>query len=284
MPSLSVDDTRLYYDEQGRGAPLLLIHGLGSSSRDWFKQVDYFANRYRVLRVDLRGHGRSERPPGPYHIAQFARDVAVCLRRLDAAPAHVVGLSMGGMVALQLAADAPHLVRSLVVANSVADTRLQTWGDIWFYVSRRLTVQLLGMRRVGRLLAGRLFPKPDQESHRREFIKRWAQNDEQAYVWSVDAIMGWSVWDRLPSISASTLLVSSDQDYTPVAAKNRIAARMPNAELAVVDDARHALPVEKPDVFNALVDDFLRRVDGPDTKQTDASEAVRSVVEEMSAG
>jgi pimeloyl-ACP methyl ester carboxylesterase len=284
MPYLSVDGTRLYYDEQGAGPPLLLIHGLGSSSRDWFKQVDHFADRYRVLRVDLRGHGRSERPPGPYHIAQFARDVAVCLRRLDAAPAHVVGLSMGGMVALQLAADAPPLVRSLVVANSVADTRLQTWGDLWFYVSRRLSVQLLGMRRVGRLLAGRLFPKPDQDSLRREFIKRWAQNDKQAYVGSVDAIMGWSVRDRLPSIAVPTLLVSSDQDYTPVAAKNRIAARMPNAELAVVEDARHALPVEKPDAFNALVADFLRRVDRPDAAQADASEVVRPVAEEVSAG
>ena len=146
MPYLPVDDTRLYYDERGEGPPLLLVHGLGSSSRDWFEQVSHFADRYRVLRIDLRGHGRSERPPGPYHIAQFARDVAVGLRRLNAAPAHVVGLSMGGMVALELAASAPALVRSLVITNSVADTRLQTWADLWFYVSRRVTVQVLGVR------------------------------------------------------------------------------------------------------------------------------------------
>lgn len=284
MPYLPVDDTRLYYDERGEGPPLLLVHGLGSSSRDWFEQVSHFADRYRVLRIDLRGHGRSERPPGPYHIAQFARDVAVGLRRLNAAPAHVVGLSMGGMVALELAASAPALVRSLVITNSVADTRLQTWADLWFYVSRRVTVQVLGVRRVGRLLAGRLFPKPNQETHRREFVKRWSQNDKQAYLWSVDAIMGWSVMDRLPTISAPTLLVSSDQDYTPVSAQNRIVARMPNAELAVVEDARHALPVEKPDAFNALVEAFLSRVDGPEKGQSRASADAGPIEETVSAG
>lgn len=270
MPHLSVDGVRLYYDEIGSGEPLLFVHGLGSSSRDWFEQVPHFADRYRVLRIDLRGHGRSERPPGPYHIAQFARDVAVGLRRLDAAPAHVVGLSMGGMVALELAAAAPALVRSLVVTNSVADARLRTWSDLWFYVSRRLTVKALGMRRVGRFLANRLFPKPEQETHRREFVKRWAENDKQAYLWSVDAIIGWSVLDRLPTISAPTLLVSSDQDYTPVATKNRMAARMPNAELAVVSDARHALPVEKPEAFNAVVEEFLEAVSNGCFQRRDA--------------
>ncbi len=259
MPFCAVDDVQLYYEVDGTGAPLLFLHGLGSTGRDWAEQVDHFDDEYRVLRVDLRGHGRSEKSDGPYHIAQFARDVAVLLRRLDAAPAHVVGLSMGGMVALQLGADAPQLVRSLVVVNSVADTELQTWRDVWFYLSRRTVVQVLGMRRVGKIIAKKLFVKPDQEDLRREFVRRWSRNDKQAYVWSVDAIMGWSVWDRLPGIAVPTLLVASDEDYTPVSDKERIAARMPNAELTVVRDARHALPVERPDDFNAIVDDFLAR-------------------------
>ena len=257
MPYLSVDNARLYYDEEGTGPPLLFIHGLGSSTRDWFAQVSHFADRYRVIRLDLRGHGRSESTQGPYHMAQFARDVAVTLRTLDATPAHIVGLSMGGMVTLQLGLDAPRLVRRLVVVNSTADARLRTWNDIWFYVSRRTAVQLLGMRRVGKIIAGRLFPKPDQTNLRREFIKRWSQNDRQAYLWSIDAIMGWSVKERLSSLSAPTLLVAAEHDYTPVATKNRIATHIPDARVAVVDDARHALPVEKPEAFNSIVEEFL---------------------------
>lgn len=164
------------------------------------------------------------------------------------------------MVALQLAADAPRLVRSLVVVNSAADMRLRTWRDVWFYLSRRTAVQVLGMRRVGRIIARRLFVKPEQEALRREFVRRWAENDKQSYLWSIDAIMGWSIADRLSSITAPTLLVSSEHDYTPIAEKNRIAAEMPRAALAVVAGARHALPVERPAAFNAVVEDFLRDV------------------------
>ena len=181
MSYYTADDTRLYYAERGRGAPLLFVHGLGSSSRDWAAQVDDFADRHRVLRVDLRGHGRSERGTGPYSIAQFAREVAVLLRKHAEEPAHVVGLSMGGMVALELAASAPRLLRGLVVVNSAADMRLHSWRDVWFYVSRRLAVQALGMRRVGRLLARQLFVKPNQGGLRRTLVERWAGNDKQAY-------------------------------------------------------------------------------------------------------
>lgn len=267
MPYLSVDGTRLYYEETGSGTPLLFIHGLGSSGRDWDSQVDHFADRYRVLRMDLRGHGHSETTPGPYFVPQFSRDVAVLLRKMEAVPAHIVGLSMGGMVAFELAADAPRLVRSLVVTNSVADTRLHTWREVWFYVSRRTAVQLLGMRRVGQMLAKRLFVKPDQEELRRKFVRRWAANDKQAYLWSVDAIMRWSILDRLDRITAPTLLLASDEDYTPVAAKNRLAARLPNATLQVFEDARHALPVEHPEPFNGAVEGFF---DDVETQEHDA--------------
>jgi pimeloyl-ACP methyl ester carboxylesterase len=259
MPTCSVDGVRLHYEEEGAGEPVLLIHGLGSSTRDWFEQVPYLAENHRVVRLDLRGHGRSEKPPGPYSIEQFAREAAVLLRTLNAAPAHVVGLSMGGMVALEMAAHpaADDLVSSLVVINSTTDVRIGSWADAWFYLSRRLAVQVLGMRRVGELIARRLFVKPDQEHLREEFVRRWAANDRAAYLASVDAIVGWSVDERLPRIDIPTLLVSSDHDYTPVASKNRAAARMPNARLAVVEDARHALPVERPDRLNPILGTFL---------------------------
>lgn len=261
MPFLTVDEVRLYYEEVGSGEPLLFLHGLGSSGQDWAEQVEYFADSYRVLRLDLRGHGRSGRPEGPYHIAQFARDVAVFLRKRDAVPAHVAGLSMGGMIALELGASAPALSRSLVVVNSVADMRVDSWSDLWFYLSRRVSVQVLGMSRVGQLIARNLFVKPDQKELRQKFRRRWAQNDKDAYLWSVDAIRRWSVEDRLGRIRVPVFLVAADEDYTPVEAKRWLADRLPCATLTVVDDSRHALPVERPAVFNELVGEFLGSVD-----------------------
>mgnify|MGYP006277452141 CR=1 FL=1 len=113
MPFFLADGARIHYEEQGSGAPLLLIHGLGSSGRDWALQRPFVQARHRVITCDLRGHGRSDCPPGPYSIPQFARDVALLLRHCEASPAHVVGLSMGGMVALELAVHNRRALRSL---------------------------------------------------------------------------------------------------------------------------------------------------------------------------
>jgi len=83
MPSIQVNQIGLYYESSGQGEPLLFIHGLGSSSRDWEYQVPCFTERYRVVTPDLRGHGKSDKPPGPYSSLQFACDIAELIRSLD---------------------------------------------------------------------------------------------------------------------------------------------------------------------------------------------------------
>ena len=257
MGMIAVNGTRLHYRDQGTGEPLVFVHGLGSSGQDWAKQVDAFANRYRVITFDVRGHGQSDKPEGPYSIPLFAADTAALLRALDAVPATVVGLSMGGMIAFQLAVDAPDLVRRLVVVNSMPEAKLDSLRDHWIFWSRRLVTQVLGVRRTGQLLADRIFQKPEQGRLRRQFEARWAENDEAAYLASIEAIAGWSVEDRLHAITCPTLVVAADEDYTPVADKRRYVARMPDARLAVIPDSRHATPVEQAEAFNRTVEQFL---------------------------
>jgi 3-oxoadipate enol-lactonase len=257
MPVLELDDIDLYYESRGDGEPLLLIHGLGSSTRDWEHQVEYFARRYQVIVFDARGHGRSGKPSGPYSMALFATDTARLLQALDVYPAHVVGLSMGGMIAFELALSHPELVKSLVIVNSGPEfvvnsfkLRLQVW-------QRFLILRLLGMRKIGQVLGQRLFPKAEQAPLRTVFVERWAANDPKAYRKAMRAIIGWSVADRIAEIDRPTLVLASDQDYTPLADKQVWVERMAKAELVVIDDARHALPMEKPDAFNAAVETFL---------------------------
>ena len=257
MPFLTVNDVRLHYEEAGAGPPLLLIHGLGSSARDWWRQVEYFADQYRVITFDVRGHGTSEAPPGPYSIPLFARDAAQLLKELNATPAHVVGLSMGGMIAFQLAADHLDCVRRLVIVNSTPEARLDSLKDRWIYWSRRLVTQVMGVRRTGQLLAERLFQKPEQGTLRQQFEARWAENNKAAYLASIDAIAGWSVEEQLHQITCPTLAIAADEDYTPVADKRRYVARMPDARLTVIPDSRHATPVEQAEVFNRTVEQFL---------------------------
>ena len=125
---------------------------------------------------------------------------------------------------------------------------------------RLLIIRLLGMCKMGQVLAKRLFPKPEQEALRQTFCERVAKNDKRAYLAALKAIFGWSVSTHLPAISQPTLVISADQDYAPVALKEAYVAAMPKAELVVIPDSRHALPLEKPAEFNAAVAAFLDRL------------------------
>jgi pimeloyl-ACP methyl ester carboxylesterase len=261
MGKISVNGTRLHYRISGTGEPLVFVHGLGSSSQDWSRQVDAFADSYRVITFDVRGHGQSDKPEGPYSIPLFAEDTAALLWALEAAPANIVGLSMGGMIALQLALDAPDLVKRLVVVNSTPEAELDSLRDRWIYWSRRLASKVLGMRATGKMIANRIFVKPEQGTLRQQFIERWAANDKQAYLNTIDAIAGWGVADQLGEITCPALIVAADKDYTPVSAKREYAARMPNAELTIIEDSHHATPVERPRAFNHVLDGFLQTTD-----------------------
>jgi pimeloyl-ACP methyl ester carboxylesterase len=259
MPILHLDDIDLYYDVVGEGTPLLFVHGLGSSSRDWEGQVDFFAGNYQVIVFDVRGHGKSSKPPGPYSIPLFAEDTANLLKTLEVSPAHVVGISMGGMIAFQLAVSTPEVVRSLVIVNSAPAFAVRTLKERMQVWQRFLIVRLLGMRKMGEVLSERLFPEAEHEELRRVFVERWAENDGRAYREAMRAIVGWSVVDQLEDISCRTLVIAADGDYTPVDEKKEYVERMAQAELVVIEDARHAVPVERPRKFNAALEAFFEQ-------------------------
>ena len=259
MPKLRIRDIDLNYETTGEGQSILLIHGLGSSTRDWENQIDFFSTHSQVVTFDVRGHGQSDKPPGPYSIPLFAKDAAGLINALGIAPTHVVGISMGGMIAFQLAVSAPDLVSSMVIVNAAPEFVVHTIKERLQVFQRQLIVRLLSMRKMGEVLSKRLFPRPEQEDLRRLFIERWAENDPQAYLSSMQAIVGWSVADHLGDIGCPTLVIAADGDYTPVELKEAYVASMPRAELMVVKDSRHATPVEQPERFNDAVMAFLSK-------------------------
>jgi len=240
-----------------RGDPVLCIHGLGSSTEDWQPQIAALARQHTVITYDVRGHGRSGKPRGRYSVKQFAEDAAALIEHLEPGPVNVLGISMGGMIAFQLAVDFPQLVRSLVIVNSGPEMVLRTWKQRVAIYQRFFIVRLLGMRKMGQVLASKLLPRPEHEAARVTFIQRWARNEPGAYLRALRALIGWSVADRLTAIACPTLIVSADQDYSPVAYKEYYTRLIPGAKLAVVADSRHMLPVERPEEFNRVVVEFL---------------------------
>ncbi|MFK8331323.1 alpha/beta fold hydrolase [Pseudomonas sp. BJa5] len=247
----------LHYEEYGQGEPLVLLHGLGSSTRDWEMQVPDLARHYRVILMDIRGHGRSDKPRERYSIASFSADLLALLEQLQTGPVHLVGLSMGGMVGFQFAVDHPEWLRSLCIVNSAPEVKRRTRSDWIWWAKRWAMARLLSLEAIGKGLAARLFPKPEQAELRRKMAQRWAQNDKRAYLASFDAIVGWGVSERLAQISCPTLVITADQDYTPIQLKERYVRLIPQARLAVIEDSRHATPLDQPQVFNQTLLHFL---------------------------
>jgi len=251
----------LHYEEYGHGAPLILVHGLGSSTLDWEKQIPELSAHYRLIIPDVRGHGRSDKPRERYSIAGFAGDLIALIEHLNLGPAHVVGLSMGGMIGFQLAVDQPQLLKSLCIVNSAPEVKLRSADDYRQWFKRWSLMRLLSLGTIGKALGGRLFPKPEQGELRQKMAERWAKNDKRAYLASFDAIVGWGVQERLSRVTCPTLIVSADRDYTPVALKEAYVKLLPKARLVVITDSRHATPLDQPHRFNQTLLEFLTAVD-----------------------
>ena len=133
-----------------------MIHGLGSSTLDWENQIDFFAKKYQVIAFDLRGHGKSEKPNSPYTVKLFTEDTAQLIQALNQQSVHVVGHSLGGMIAFQLALDFPTLVKSLCIINSGPAVTFPLKVKFSFFL-RRFIVKLFGIHPLCIKLAKTVF-------------------------------------------------------------------------------------------------------------------------------
>lgn len=267
MSFFDYDGCQLHYEEYGHGAPLVLVHGLGSSTRDWEYQIPELARHFRVIALDVRGHGRSDKPRERYSIQGFAEDVAALIEHLQLPPVHLVGISMGGMIGFQLGVDRPELLKSLCIVNSGPEVKAKRLRDYVEIAKRWSLSRLLSLDTIAKALGKLLFPKPEQAELRQKILTRWPQNDKRAYLASLDAIIGWGVRERLSRIKCPTLVVTADRDYTPAALKQAYVDEMPNARLLVIADSRHATPMDQPEHFNSSLLTFLAEVEQPATAQ-----------------
>jgi pimeloyl-ACP methyl ester carboxylesterase len=259
MPLATVNGIDLFYECVGNGPPLLLIHGLGSSGDDWAFQRDDFSRGHTVILPDLRGSGRSAKPSHVYSIRMFADDLWTLLDAIGIATTAVLGFSMGGAVAIEMALTQPARVSKLIVCNALANYRMDTPRK-WFEAKTQLgLVHLLGLKRTARFIARRLFPHDDQEPKRQRVIDVLGANPKRAYLQSIRALIGWSAIDRLSQLACETLIIAAENDYTPLAEKHIEAARFPRAELVVIENSRHGTPFDATERFNALVLEFLAR-------------------------
>jgi pimeloyl-ACP methyl ester carboxylesterase len=264
MPYRFVNGIRLRYELWGEGrTPLVLLHGLGSSADDWMLQLPALAPHYLCIPVDLRGHGASDKPPGSYTVALFAADVAEMLRQLDLMPAHILGLSLGGLVAQQLALDYAEAVRSLVLINTFPGfwpPSPELFGILW----KRRSSLLRGVDMVAKAgrVAEELFPAAAQAIFRDLTTRRLSANDPGAYSRATIAILRFWPGRRLSRVKCPTLILAGDRDrVVPAVYQARLRRCLPHAQYHVIANSGHASNIDQPDAVNAAVLRFLVAVD-----------------------
>jgi len=249
--------TRLHYRVVGdRGPAVVLLQGIGLSSRFWFEQPELLANDarepYRVLLVDNRGTGKSDAPRGLYRMRHMADDAAAAIEAADMAPAIVVGISMGGMIAQHLALRHPDKVSGLVL---LATTMGLPHGRLPAPTAIA-TLVALGLKRPGasKGLARLLLPQR-HVARRREILADWPAAFRESptrpfgFLGQLSAVLAHSTGFRLRKITCPTVIVTGDDDIlVPKKNSELLAKRIRGAALEIVPDAGHGLPLLDRDV------------------------------------
>ena len=240
----------------------VLLHGLGASGSSWRLQFPAFEKAgYKLIVPDLRGFGQSPYP-GHTTIAEMAGDVLQLLDHLQIEKAHVVGISLGGTVALQFALDAPDRVHKLVLVNTFAHLRPKNLG-VWGYMLWRLfLVHTIGMETQGKVVAQRIFPHPGQEVFRQELMEQIQQADPRGYRATMRALGQFNVNARLGEIHCPTLILTSEHDTTvPAETQRALAGGITGARQILFPEGGHALSVDQAEGFNTTVLRFLNNIE-----------------------
>ncbi len=242
-----------YLLEGPEDAPVLVLsNSLGTSLEMWDDQAPVLGDRFRLLRYDTRGHGRSPAPPGPYAIGDLGRDVVRLLDRLGIERASFCGLSVGGMTGMWLAAESPERVERLVLLCTSA---LLVPKSVWD--ERIATATEQGMSALVDGVIERWFT-PAFRSENPATVEKMAttlrETDPEGYAGCCAAIRDMDLRDRLPSIKAPTLVVSGAEDpATPPEHGRLIRDAIPGARFEVVPGAAHIANVERPEEITQLI-------------------------------
>jgi pimeloyl-ACP methyl ester carboxylesterase len=258
MPFVENLGARIYWDEEGNGAPLLLIMGLGWPLQAWQRLRPALSQKYRTIALDNRGVGKSEVPAGPYSMPQMAADAAAVLNAARVNTAHIFGVSLGGMIAQEFALQYPNKVRSLILgctaaggpeavrAEDEALRVLMTRGQDADQFARAINPFIYDAATSPQLV------EEDTAARR----KWYASGD--GYFAQLQAVIGWEAYSRLAQIAAPTLVIHGEKDrLVPAENGKRIAARIPGAKLVLIPGASHIFPTDQPVATQTTILEFL---------------------------
>ena len=264
MPYRQLDDLRIYYEVHGQGAPLVMIRGLGSNLDHWYAQAPTFSQYYKVIMFDNRGIARTNDPGGDYTVPMMAADTLGLMDGLELQKAYVMGLSMGGMIAQELAINCPDRVKGLVpFCTHCGGTEQVGPSPEVSALFKEMVFENTPEAKVK--AASTLFDRQTLE-HSPEIPTYYSEvslkNPAKAEIlikqWQ--AVLQHDTFDRLPRITAPTLVITGAEDLLiPPANSKTLAEKIPRAELMIIPGGGHQILIEQPALCNEAILDFLRR-------------------------
>ena len=259
MAFIENQGAKIYWDERGEGEPILLIMGLGYPSDMWYRTRPVLAQNYRTITLDNRGIARSDMPPGPYPIALMASDALAVLDAAGVQSAHVYGISMGGMIAQELALQHPERIRSVILGCTAAGgpTAVQAQPEVGQMIMARGTLSAEEAAEAAIPFVydpGTPRARIDEDLNiRRPWFPR-----AEAYIAQLQGIFAWEGYSRLPQITAPTLVIHGETDrLVPSGNGKLIAGRIPGAKLVLLPHASHIYPTDQTEASHRAILEFL---------------------------
>ena len=253
--------TTIYYEEHGEGEPLLCVMGLATDTLGWAFQVPTFSQRHRTVIFDNRDVGQSSAASGPYEVTDMAQDALDLADALGLGSFHLLGVSMGGAIAQEMALAAPDRVRTLTLTVTFA--RGGAWGQALSKVWAARVREMPRERHIDELLLLNLSADLFEEPAKIEFVRNMMlQNpnpqDPEAFARQLDASSRHDALDRLPSLTMPVHVIGGEHDIlVPVWRSKEVADLIPGAKLTVIEGAPHGLNAERAEEYNELVLGFI---------------------------
>ena len=262
------DSPRLCVDRAGQGETLLFLHGVGGRRQNWRAQLEHFGSRYHSVAWDARGYGDSEDSDGPRAFTDFADDVGRVLDAFGVAKAHLVGLSMGGRIALTFWSQQPERVASLTLVDTSAGSKeTQDPAKVATFLDARRKPLLEGRtpaELAPELVKALVGPQITAEALQ-ELTVSLAGLRVEPYLKTLEAVTRFTDFPDFGSITVPTqVIVGSEDRVAPPHIAQAMATAIPGARHAVIEGAGHVSNVEKPHEFNVILDRFLTSIEQGD--------------------
>ena len=257
MALTTINGIDVDYADVGKGDVVVLLHGLGSTKKDWDLQIPVLSQKLRVIAPDFRAHGNSERVPKKQGVEVMTEDIFQLLKFLNIKKASFVGFSMGGAVCFNMAYSHPEMVDKLVIVNSGPDFNNAKDSGVDLLAERTNIIKKEGFEALAETISNGMFPEESQQQWRKEFYQRIIDNDEDAYLYTFGSLMKWGLDDKVSEIKHPTLVIASEMDYTSVDYKKAYAHKMENAKLVVIENSRHGIVLDQAEKLNQELLKFL---------------------------